>query len=85
MAANPTYESFSPTSIGSTSLERSRLGAFKLPQLLDQWLRRARLRRDLERMDDRLLRDLGFDPALARAEAERPFWRRVALERSLVG
>lgn len=37
---------------------------------------RARQRRHLAQMDDRLLRDIGIDRAQAMAEADKPFWRR---------
>lgn len=38
--------------------------------------RRARLRRDLERLDERLLHDIGAQQADLEAEAAKPFWRR---------
>jgi hypothetical protein len=41
----------------------------------------AETRRQLERLDDRLLRDAGLDPHLARAEAMKPFWQPVTLGR----
>jgi len=40
------------------------------------WDLRARSRRDLARLDDHLMRDMGFDPIEARREANKPFWRR---------
>lgn len=43
--------------------------------LLRLWLRRARTRRHLAELDERLLRDVGLDPLTAREEAGRPFWR----------
>jgi uncharacterized protein YjiS (DUF1127 family) len=39
------------------------------------WDLRARSRRDLARMDEHLLRDVGLDPLEARREANKPFWR----------
>jgi hypothetical protein len=41
----------------------------------------AETRRQLERLDERLLRDAGLDPHLARAEAMKPFWQSVTLRR----
>ena len=38
--------------------------------------RRWRSRRELARMDSRLLRDAGIHALDARAEARKPFWRR---------
>lgn len=39
--------------------------------MLALWHFRARSRREIERLDDRLLRDAGVD----RSEANKPFWR----------
>jgi uncharacterized protein YjiS (DUF1127 family) len=39
------------------------------------WRERARMRRHLLLLDDRLLRDIGIDRLLAQSEAEKPFWR----------
>jgi uncharacterized protein YjiS (DUF1127 family) len=38
------------------------------------WLERARSRRQLAELDDRMLADIGIDRATAHAESERPFW-----------
>jgi hypothetical protein len=38
------------------------------------WRDRWEQRRDLEDLDDHLLRDLGLTQAAAAAEARRPFW-----------
>lgn len=45
---------------------------FDLPR---SWANRLTLRRKLSEMDDYLLRDIGWDPAAARVEAAKPFWR----------
>jgi len=39
------------------------------------WHRRARARRELRRLDARLLDDIGMTPAKAEAEWRKPFWR----------
>jgi uncharacterized protein YjiS (DUF1127 family) len=39
------------------------------------WLYRARSRRMLASLDDRMLRDIGIDRARADGEAGKPFWR----------
>jgi len=44
-----------------------------------RWLRTAETRRQLQRLDDRMLRDIGFDPQEAQREAARPFWRGFTL------
>jgi uncharacterized protein YjiS (DUF1127 family) len=42
---------------------------------LADWSERARMRRELGRLDDRLLRDIGVDRASASYEADKPFWK----------
>ena len=39
------------------------------------WQERARSRRDLAALDDRMLRDIGVDRATAEREAAEVFWR----------
>jgi uncharacterized protein YjiS (DUF1127 family) len=39
------------------------------------WRERAKSRRVLLGMDDRMLTDIGIDRATARSEGERPFWQ----------
>jgi uncharacterized protein YjiS (DUF1127 family) len=39
------------------------------------WLERVRARRELRRVDERSLRELGISPGLAHYEASRPFWQ----------
>ncbi len=41
---------------------------------LRRWRQLARSRRDLARLSDAQLRDVGLDPETARVEADRPFW-----------
>lgn len=52
---------------------RSALGKSlrKIHGTLTLWHARAQSRRELEHLDDRLLRDAGLD----RTEANKPFWR----------
>jgi uncharacterized protein YjiS (DUF1127 family) len=46
------------------------------------WRERAAMRRELRAMSDELLRDCGLDPRLARAEATRPFFVPLRLDRA---
>ncbi len=49
--------------------------AVRISQTLNTWHDRARQRRHLARLDNRLLRDIGVDRATAMAEVSKPFWR----------
>jgi uncharacterized protein YjiS (DUF1127 family) len=51
-------------------------GLFVLFELLAEWQERARRRRHLRALDDRLLRDLGLSPADVEREARKRFWMR---------
>ena len=46
-----------------------------LLQTLREWRCRTRSRRDIAKLDDRDIRDLGLDPGQLRFEAQKPFWR----------
>jgi uncharacterized protein YjiS (DUF1127 family) len=50
--------------------------------VLGGWHRRVETRRQLSRLDERALLDIGFDPEDARAEAAKPFWQAYTLARS---
>ena len=39
------------------------------------WEMRRRTRKDLRALSAHMLADIGLDPAVARAEAAKPFWR----------
>lgn len=61
-----------------TARDSCRLAAVLLTKLLDQpglWRERARQRRALMALDDRLLRDIGISRADAEREVAKPFWR----------
>jgi uncharacterized protein YjiS (DUF1127 family) len=57
---------------------RTRLGSawrfWRLPLALSVALKVRRERRMLLRLDDRALKDMGFDRGAAYSEAQRPFW-----------
>jgi uncharacterized protein YjiS (DUF1127 family) len=44
-------------------------------QLLQLWRERARQRRQLQCLNDRMLRDIGLTRADVFAEASKPFWQ----------
>ena len=51
-----------------------RWGAYALAQVLG-WVERARQRRQLGTLDDRLLKDIGVTRREVERELARPFWR----------
>jgi uncharacterized protein YjiS (DUF1127 family) len=61
---------------GATGL-RASTGALLLQAgaVMSLWYERSRQRRQLARMEDRLLRDIGLDRASAMEEASKPFWQ----------
>ncbi len=62
--------------IGATGV-RSGFGQFllRISLTLNMWYDRARQRRHLAQLDDRLLSDIGVDRATAMQEVSKPFWR----------
>ena len=46
-----------------------------LSRLLHEWRCRARSRREIARLDERTIHDLGLSAGQMRFEAEKPFWR----------
>jgi len=46
-----------------------------LSDLFSTWLRRARERRDLQSLDDYMLKDIGVTRADVEFEAQKHFWR----------
>lgn len=54
---------------------RRSLGLVAFVEALLAWQERARQRRQLALMDDRLLRDIGVSRAEIARETEKPFWR----------
>ena len=56
---------------GGTSVQRLK----SILAMLNLWLQRCHQRRQLARLDDRLLRDIGLDRDQVRAELAKPFWK----------
>jgi uncharacterized protein YjiS (DUF1127 family) len=54
---------------------RWRTGLSNGAAMVRVWLRRIRSRRELAKLEDRELSDIGISRAQARYESERPFWR----------
>jgi uncharacterized protein YjiS (DUF1127 family) len=85
MAVNPTlgHVSFAPTRRPNTSTHVPPAGIVaSVRAVLGGWHRRVETRRQLSRLDERALLDIGFDPEDARAEAAKPFWQAYTLARS---
>jgi len=79
MASNPTLPNARTTSLNppaSASIART-LRDLCAPFV--QWWLISEERRRLGRLDDRMLRDAGFDPQEARDEAQKPFWSAFTL------
>jgi uncharacterized protein YjiS (DUF1127 family) len=64
---NPTRTSDLPDGLGRLFLASV--------QTLQLWYERARQRRCLAKLDERLLRDIGIDRITAMEEVSKPFWR----------
>jgi uncharacterized protein YjiS (DUF1127 family) len=47
-----------------------------LLRLLQEWLLRARSRREIAKLDRHTIGDLGLTPSQMQFEAQKPFWRR---------
>ena len=45
------------------------------PATLREWRCRVRSRREIAKLEDRDIRDLGLSPGQLRFEARKPFWR----------
>jgi uncharacterized protein YjiS (DUF1127 family) len=56
-------------------VSRGLAGVQRAIDLLLIWQQRARDRRQLETLNDRMLRDIGLTRADVFAEASKPFWR----------
>ena len=50
--------------------------AVLLADMIVAWEVRYRSRKHLERLDDRLLKDIGLDNFAASQETQKPFWQR---------
>jgi uncharacterized protein YjiS (DUF1127 family) len=60
--------------LGSRTIEPQAWLARAFEMILT-WHERARQRRQLQGLGDRMLKDLGLDRADVEAEAAKPFWR----------
>lgn len=67
------------TSAGYTQGQGLLAALVRVPQAVLElalvWQERARLRRKLSELDDRLLRDIGLSRADIEPEVRKPFWR----------
>lgn len=61
---------------GTVRLGTDTLGTFdRISDLLSTWHQRALTRRELARLDDRMLHDIGLSTADVEREINKPFWR----------
>jgi len=79
MASNPTLQNAKTTPFNpfATASLAGSLRDASMPFV--QWWRNYEARRRLDRLDDRLLRDAGFDPQEVRHEVRKPFWKPFTL------
>jgi len=82
MAASSTLGNATVSRSTSSDLGLLTRAAAALRRLFVRWMHNYEVRRDLERLDDHLLRDAGFDPRQAHVEASRPFWASCTLGRT---
>ncbi|HXV32141.1 MAG TPA: DUF1127 domain-containing protein [Sinorhizobium sp.] len=61
--------------LGPTGRKTGASLSVRLVDAMLNWIERARQRRHLAELDDRLLRDIGVSRAEVEAEISRPFWR----------
>lgn len=82
MAANPTVDrgsrSFFECPTSATRPSQASLLA-SAQAVLGRWRRLSATRRELSRLDERTLRDIGFDPEEVRRETAKPFWKPYSL------
>ena len=79
MAANPTIENAKLSRSGAHSPSAFASVWQGLSRLLARWSHAHDARRQLEHLDDHILRDIGFDPCDARGEAAKRFWEPYTL------
>ncbi|HUL63334.1 MAG TPA: DUF1127 domain-containing protein [Burkholderiaceae bacterium] len=79
MASNPTLENARTTSLNPFATASFGRTLRDVCAPFVQWWRISDARRRLDRLDDRLLRDAGFDPQEARDETQKPFWMAFTL------
>jgi uncharacterized protein YjiS (DUF1127 family) len=60
---------------GATRAGRGALALRRVRATISSWVERARMRRRLLALDDRMLRDVGISRADVHGEAAKPFWR----------
>jgi uncharacterized protein YjiS (DUF1127 family) len=66
---NNTLVFVSPRSLGSTN------SLWEWLHIISWWMERSHQRRDLAKLDDRLLDDIGITRSAAAGEIAKPFWR----------
>ena len=74
-ATCPTVNTTAPALVALARCRRTRAALIEAAERVWLWYDRARSRRALLGMDDRMLQDIGIDRASAQVEGARPFWR----------
>jgi uncharacterized protein YjiS (DUF1127 family) len=74
MISSTVARSYSGSTLIDTWLARAIAGRKAVLSRIAEWQQRAAGRRQLMRLTDRDLRDIGISRSEARAEASKPFW-----------
>jgi len=59
----------------TAAADRLAVAAYRGIKLFDVWVERIRMRRELARLDDRMLEDIGLNRIVADREANKSFWQ----------
>jgi uncharacterized protein YjiS (DUF1127 family) len=59
----------------STCRQKNSISIRKPKRMINTWISRSRQRKQLAKLDDRLLKDIGLTRSQAEIEISKPFWK----------